>query len=211
MSNAPEEHRHKKIVRSLGCLSVVAALIAIAVLSDMHDRCLGPFLETSKNIRCIEKRFVPVMPGFVEMFRLPVGPEGPYLKGRSVLVDAGEAVTDGSASFGSESLTFSPNHVSSVLYELPRDLVAWKPEQVGTVVLLGWKREHYGVFSSGDIAYRILCEVTVVDVGAEMVVGRTTFAGDEPQSSKLQGVEGDLGGRAPVHEIVAWLKGLPRR
>ena len=193
-----------------GCLVSVAGFVALCVLAVMHDNCLGPFLESSGHQRCVEQRFAPAIASFASMADWPYASGSPYLKGRAVPVDLGEPVVDWG--LVGEPTTFTPNHVSQILHDLPKSIVAWKPDQVGTVILLVWKRDVIGHFPSGDAAYRVLCEVTVVDVAASAVVGRETFWGGGPPEVKfLTRTRGDIGGTVPDDEIVEWIKALPRR
>jgi len=207
----PRKIMFKKIMLRLGCLVSVAGFVALCVLAVMHDNCLGPFLQTSGNQRCVEQRFAPAIASFAAMADWPTASGSPYLKGRAVPVDLGEPVVGWSTGLAGEPPTFTPNHVSHILHDLPKSIVAWKPDEVDTVILLVWKKDVIDHFPSGYAAYRSLCEVTVVDVAASAVVGRRTFRGGDPPEEKMMETKSDIGGTAPDDEIVEWIRALPRK
>jgi hypothetical protein len=81
----------KEVMAAMGCLVILVGFAALMVLAVMHDRCVGPFLESSNNQQCVEKRFESVIPRFAAMVDSEQRLGSSYLKGRAILVDRFQA------------------------------------------------------------------------------------------------------------------------
>jgi hypothetical protein len=95
-------------------------------------------------------------------------------------------------------------------YDLPDDLKARTPEQVGTVVWLEWGERKVGQYgTSGGGAFVRTCNVTVIDHAQRAIVGRHYIEGGPPPTTSRRGAS--QYGSYPTEGIVNYLRGLPRR
>lgn len=107
--------------------------------------------------------------------------------------------------------------------KLPRKLRASTPDEVGTVVWLRWGAEAEGEYMEDQFlrgpkrpergpvpAYRITCEVTVIDKAKSTIVGTKDFRGGRPPK-KIPAYDQAGWGSRPTREIVGYIKSLPRR
>lgn len=118
-------------------------------------------------------------------------PTKPYIKGKIILIDK------------------SHNKISNIYYELPEELRATKPEEVGTIVWLKCGRDKVGSYTDGEDATVITCQVTVIDKSIPIIVNKTKFKGSEPPQVKERGVSGS--GEMPTKDIVDYLRSLPQK
>jgi hypothetical protein len=99
--------------------------------------------------------------------------------------------------------------VDWIYFDLPGDLKARKPEDVGTVVQLNWSEQQIGEYDDKAGAFVHLCTVNVVDLAKKQVVASRSFRGGEPPQEKSS--SGSAYGSKPTQDIVNFLKGLPRQ
>ncbi len=76
---------------------------------------------------------------------------------------------------------------------LDKRLRASHPDEVGTVALLSWKVDREGGWGGASTG---VAEVRLLDLGARMIVGRTTIVGED--------------GELPRAEVARYLNALPR-
>jgi hypothetical protein len=99
--------------------------------------------------------------------------------------------------------------VDWIYFDLPGELKARKPEEVGTVVQLSWSEQEIDKYDDGAGAFVHLCDVKVVDLAKKQVVATRSFRGGDPPQSKSSA--GSAYGSKPTQDIVNFLKGLPRQ
>ena len=98
--------------------------------------------------------------------------------------------------------------------QLPDELRADQPDDVGTVAVWASEWEHVGDYVDAETgaragnAYRGRLRVTVVDWPAKTVVVERTFEGSEPVQRKRG--DGDDRGGLPTWDALEFLTGLPR-
>ncbi len=94
-------------------------------------------------------------------------------------------------------------------YELPGDLRAISPEDVGTVLWLDCTTGTVGTYTSGGAAKQWVCDVTLIDLSIPAIIGEKSFTGSEPPltTTKSSGETGSF----PVKEIVDYLESLPQK
>lgn len=121
----------------------------------------------------------------------------PYVNGRMVLIDR------------------ATRGIDTLMLDLPDDLRASSPHQVGTVVWLDWDARQEGVYVSSRTgkrcggAFRRSCDVAVIDCrNGPKLVGRKRVLGPEPPHKTDS--ESDVYGKHPRREIVESLASLPR-
>jgi hypothetical protein len=96
-----------------------------------------------------------------------------------------------------------------VTAELPPELKAAKPEEVGTVVQTNWaKTQVQPGYDNGASAYIQECDVVVIDLASRAVIAKQHFQGSDPPQQIEDSSEGV--GSKPTQEVVSYLKGLPR-
>ena len=168
---------------------IIAAIIIILVI-------IGIFLgiRFGCNIINIQKVFGAHVQEYTVISGLNPGfqSENPYIRGKVITVDIGE------------------NKLDQIYFDLPGDMTAKNPEEVGTIIWLKWEDVRVGTYSpSGEAAYRITCEVTLIDKPEAILIDKKSFTGSEPPPTMLR--EGDGYGSKPTDEIVDYLESLPRQ
>lgn len=99
--------------------------------------------------------------------------------------------------------------VSAVHGQLPEEIRAESPTEVGTVVWIDWKEFQYGRYSATRVGYRIDAVVTVIDKANKAVLDRVEFEGGLPPETAPSGSQHGYGPR-PVEQILEYLSNLPR-
>src|SRR5262249_8471941 len=95
-------------------------------------------------------------------------------------------------------------------YDVPQDMRATTPEEVGTVVQLFWGEDKVGEYHpGGGGAYVRTCRVVVIDHEKRLAVGEASFRGGDPPRSSRNGVSQH--GSYPTESMVSFLKSLPKR
>ena len=95
---------------------------------------------------------------------------------------------------------------TAVCSELPPSLRANTPQAVKTIVWLEWKEVDRGRGSSGGLAPRVDCDVTVIENTSGILLYRKTIRGDEPRGPKPRSESGS--GARPYDQIIAYLRSL---
>ena len=133
----------------------------------------------------------------VQEYLAMAGPAAPtsegYVKGKVITVDTKDKSID------------------YLYFDLPEELQAKTPDEVGTVVLLQWGEEQVGHYDSptGPGAYKHTCQVILVDKERKAVVGGRRFVGSDPPQRKKSSESGY--GSKPTSEIVTFLRTVPRK
>ena len=128
--------------------------------------------------------------GGVKVYKPGAGAPQGYVKGGVVLLEG--------------------DHISAFHDDLPAGLRAAIPSDVGTVVLVKESSRKVGEYSSGDPAWQTVWKVSVVDLGKGEVVGRALLRGEHPPFA-ADIAAGENYGPAPLHDLIAYLRRLPRR
>jgi hypothetical protein len=115
----------------------------------------------------------------------------PYIKGKIVVVNKADIKVD------------------DPYFDLPEDVKAVKPEEVGTIVWVTYDPRLVGRYTNGAAGYQYTATVTVIDKANGTIVGRSSFTGSEPPSTKKG--SGDAYGSKPSDDIKNYLLGLPRK
>jgi hypothetical protein len=100
------------------------------------------------------------------------------------------------------------NEIDDTFFDLPTELQASKPEEVGTVVWVSCNEHIAGTYTSGSKAWVQSCDVTVIDKSTASVVGKRIFSSGGPPQTKSY--SGDWHGSKPKSEIVDYIKSLKR-
>lgn len=172
-----------------GC--VIWAIIGLVVIlflvrQIIHERKLKPFQGHVSEYESIIDSAVP-----------HAGGSG-YIRGKVVIVNAREP---------EENLPARIDY--RVFFNLPEEMRAKRPDEVGSVVALQWGKEIVGSFSDGTTAHFRTCQVTIVDKEKRQIIGEKFFKGSAPPKSKTRG--GSRSGSTPYHEIINYLKDLARK
>jgi hypothetical protein len=114
-----------------------------------------------------------------------------YIRGKPVIVNLGDA------------------SISPLTLDLPAELRPTTPEEVSTAVWVDCVLGQVGTYSRGGGAYQERCELTIIDLATQEVVGGKTMWGSAPSSSNL-GSQSRYGSDV-MGEVVDYLAGLPRR
>lgn len=98
--------------------------------------------------------------------------------------------------------------VDDIYWEMPEDMRADKPDDVGTIVWLKWGKEQIGTYTGGSAAEVQTVVVTVIDKKEGVQTHTTSLRGGNPPQSKKSSQSGV--GPKPTTEIINFLKALPR-
>jgi hypothetical protein len=98
--------------------------------------------------------------------------------------------------------------VDGLYWDMPEDLRADRPDDVGTVVWLKWDKVKVGTYEGGTAAEAQTADVTVIDRKDWAVTHTTHIQGDDPPRTKKRSETGV--GPRPTKQVIDYLKGLPR-
>jgi hypothetical protein len=116
--------------------------------------------------------------------------DGVHIRGKAVVVDLTEEV------------------VLPTTFELPAEIAAEEPLEVGTVIQVKRVLEEVDEYDDGSPALRQDALVRIIDLGLECAIGEALVKGGNPPETKDG--EGPGFGNAPDHLIPALVAGLPR-
>lgn len=117
--------------------------------------------------------------------------QGAYIRGKVVTVD-----------------TFNKK-IDPLYFDLPADLRASTPAEVGTIVWMHRQASQVGYYTKGGGAHQWRCDLKVIDRTTSTLLAEKTFWGSDPPRSKTD--SGDAYGSFPSGEIIGYLSGLPRK
>jgi hypothetical protein len=120
--------------------------------------------------------------------------------GKIVAIDQGQSFKEVNA----DGLSF-------IQQQLPKDVRADNPDEVGTVLLLDWERRKTGTYGTAKItgyAYRVHCQLFLIDATHKTLLAKRTFDGDPPPGAVPSGEDGY--GGFPTQSILAYLRTLPQ-
>src|SRR4051812_1701631 len=105
-------------------------------------------------------------------------------------------------------VNFTDRKPDHLYFDLPADLRASRPEEVGTVVLLIRGKTQVATYQGGGGAFQQFCEVTLVDHRTRAVLHKQIFqGGPPPQSISSRSSTGT--GSSPDPSVVDFLTRLP--
>lgn len=176
--------RSKSSIGCLGCLAIIIVFVIVAVIIGVI---------TQQRQASVVAPFKSHLSEYASMSGLkPISPTvSPYIKGKVIVIDIDE------------------KDIDDCFFDLPSDLRAASPEEVGTVIWLDWGEVLIGRYTDGAGGYQITCKVTVIDKAKTAIVGEATFKGSEPPSVKSG--SGDRTGDKPTDDVSDYIKTLPRQ
>jgi hypothetical protein len=98
--------------------------------------------------------------------------------------------------------------------KLSEPLRASRPEEVGTLALIQYGRQHIGYYQNVDTqertgeAYRSFARVSLVDWATKTRTTKKVFLGSDPAAQLTR--DGDCASTQPMFQIVEYLESLPR-
>jgi hypothetical protein len=98
---------------------------------------------------------------------------------------------------------------------LSEPLRATRPQEVGTLALIQYGRQHIGYYQNVETrektgeAYRSFARVSLVDWATKTRTAEKVFLGEDPAAQLTH--DGDCAGTQPMFQIVEYLEALPRR
>jgi len=128
------------------------------------------------------KLFQPYVERYVTLSDLKKNQGNAYIKGKIIIIDKDN------------------KNIDSLIFQVNKELFPESPEEVGTVIRLGWGRDKYGHYDDGAKGYMITCKMTVIDLNKNLLIDKRSFFGSAPPSSK-KGRE-DVSGSAPENKIL---------
>lgn len=215
------------------CLLIVLLTIGgIAVISFL---VVGPMVHRRSKYRAISEAFQSYVTEYtdIDVLNDKSYNYSPYIVGKVVIVDdliSRPKSRDYSLEIEVWKRVIPTDHIKagpskringSEFMQLPIELRAKSPEEVGTIILLRWDATLEGTYGkpydgrgqrvivSG--AYRITCEATIIDKARNLVIDKRFFQGGPPPRtipSKRHGVQY---GSKPTKDIVNYIKSLPLR
>ncbi len=169
---------------NVGCKVVIIILVIVGIV-------VGIFYGVRNCVRSnVLEPFEPYLAEYTGIHTTPYSSGNPYIKGKVITVDIGE------------------NELDSFYFDLPEDMVAPNPEEVGTIIWLSWSKVYVGRYTDGANGYRWDCDITIIDKAVAKVVGYHHFTGSDPPDTKNS--SGNREGSKPSDKVVDYLKSLPR-
>jgi hypothetical protein len=98
--------------------------------------------------------------------------------------------------------------VDSLYWDLPEELRAATPDEVGTVVWMEWDKIQRMIYGTKP-GWQHHVKVTVIDMSRKTVVAHGCFIGSMPPSS-ISSRSSEGNGSKPTDEVVRFLATLPR-
>ena len=179
-----------------GCLVAVIAVILVYGISV--GLCSWQYSNQESIMKPFEEHINEylIIPGGVSS-------GDPYIAGKVITVDS------------------SDKSIDRIFFDLPKELRASNPEEVGTLILLEWKQRIVGYYTDPknppseanrnnilDAAFKWSCYITIIDRHNKVIVCKQHFLGSEPPAIKRNS---DNCGRKPIREIVKYIESLPRK
>jgi len=146
----------------------------------------GDDLKFTIDFNCPYREFDQHLSEYISFSKLENRNESPYISGKAVIVDE--------------------RGMSKLHFDLPEEIRANDPKDVGTLVFMACKLEAVGYYSSsGAPASETVCEITLTDLKRKVVINKHPFREGAPDSPYS-------GGAWPrTDAIVKFIGGLPRR
>jgi hypothetical protein len=166
---------------NLGCVVIV---IVVALIGG------GVYGIRSYNRNLATKPFAEHLSEYTHFPRLNESSSSTTITGKAITIDK------------------TTNEIDDTFYDLPSELKASKPEEVGTVVWISCSESVSGTYQSGAKGYVWNCDVTVIDKATASTVGKKSFSGDHPPQTKSG--TSDWHGSKPTSEILSYIKSLKR-
>ena len=135
----------------------------------------------------MEKRFGAHLEALIDIPDLATS-FSPYIVGKVLPIDVSERKVD------------------LIYYRLPRHMRASTPDEVQTVIWLGWHDSLVGRYDDGQPGYQIFCFVQIIDVAQGSIVAQRNYVGSRPPDTKRG--SGERHGSNPKEEIVDFIRGL---
>ncbi|MGE3805454.1 MAG: hypothetical protein AB7K24_12335, partial [Gemmataceae bacterium] len=174
----------------VGMFGLVAAVLGAIALAAVTG------IERNKQVAQQQAAFVaPFQDRIAEYFPAkPAQPaSGGELKGKLITVNV------------------KGRHFDGLYFQLPPQLRAASPDEVGTIVWLDWGEDvvgEYGV-NTGSVGVVITCQATVINKADGQILHERFFAGGQPPDKTDKHNQKHYGS-PPTGEIVGWLAALPR-
>jgi hypothetical protein len=175
----------------LYCLVLVIfnrAELSVFVVAFLAVIALNTYLVRENPLRSIKAR----MDEYTNISGLHQGSDGAYITGKVLAVDRSRNTTD------------------DLYFQLPNDLRATIPEEVGTVIWVECGSRVVGTYTDGGKAHQITCELTIIDMANTTIVGVKSFTGGPPPGSKRSGTGNEVGSR-PTKEMAEYIMTFPKR
>jgi len=234
LAEARKGERRAKLLRAAVGVAAVGAIGAVIYWVWPEDLEVDP---------AVQARFEPHMDSYGRDF--PVGATELYVAGGLLPIEEyqegpSDEEIEASRGFGSPlAQSHRAWRVHDLYNSLPDALVATDPSEVGTLARVSCSPVEAGVYVPGEgeesvlaqsaddgsevgTAYRIRCEIALVDLGAGRQIGQQSFVGGDPPQTAvmLHDLDSDAAGAADVNdrfgsrprdEMLAFLESLPRR
>jgi hypothetical protein len=185
-------------------LGFVCAIVCVVVLA-----ACGGFFGVRAIIRAtVAARFGQDLPGYLAL--MPELPE----KGRGQPLPFPSIQTTGKVRGRMVVVNADERRIGDLYFDLPDDLRASKPEEVGAVVLLTWgkiRTSGNGPMSSFmSVEYQRVCQVNVFDWKSKSEIACGTVFGRFPSSNLSSNEESVTGPKPDDADVLKLLTGLPR-
>lgn len=165
------------------CFIIFVAIFVAFYLKTDSITYLGPFMNHVKEYSTIS--------GLKNSVRTSPHRMQAYLKGKIITVNK------------------ENNRIDNIYFDLPEELRAAKPEDVGTIIWLKWGENKVGSYTDGEDAIVNNCHVTIIDKSISAIVDERNFRGSDPP--KVKHGSGSDSGSMPTKEIVNYLQSLPKK
>jgi hypothetical protein len=168
-----------------GCAGFIVFILFLAGAGWVFKSCHRHRLASKAEA------FTSVLAKYADLRKLPDGHLSPYVTQKILAI--------------APTAEISPLHL-----KIPKNLRAITPDEVGTVLIVEYTENVVGRYQGGGKALVQVCSVDVIDVNARSKLATRVFRGTDPPSAKPLS-RSDASGSSPDHDILKFIKKLPRR
>jgi hypothetical protein len=137
--------------------------------------------------------------------------DSPYITGELIVIEKGGRLGVLSSDYYINRGETNNNVPDLIQSEIHSKLVADKPEEVRTIVLITWEYKKTGrVYRGGAQECQIQAIVKVIDKSSSIITAQNEFTGNLPEESLfVRGNPKIICGDPPIKEIISFINNLP--
>lgn len=103
------------------------------------------------------------------------------------------------------------NRIDDFYLKLPEAYRPESAEEVGTVLWLRYGEANSSQLTNGGRAYRVTCEITLIDLSQKAIIAHKTFTGDPPTVPSHGAGGSSFPGPDPYDQIIQFIQSLPHQ
>jgi len=204
-------------------LRIFALLFVGGFLFALCFQFLGPVIyrvsrnlsgQTEKTIAAVIASVVAigamtgVYRGWVSIQQSRIAPYAAYLD--EYLAQPAARVDQGKEKIVGKIMTvnLATQQIDDFYLKLPKSYQPTSAEEVGTILQLTYGEADVRKLSNGGKAYKVTCEITLIDLTQNAIIARKTFIGDRPVVPSHGAAGSSFAGPAPDDQIIEFIESL---